>query len=156
MCIGNLIMTSSKVTQYGPLGVDDFPSELKVTVSLKPGRSRDATEISRYYTKGIGSIYLPKHQGRANDYHNFGNNFNSGQYSDWEDQLDKPNQQTSDANGNQITKDMISEIVLQNAGTFNDILPDNPYYESEEQGVVFMAGTNNPAMYYLAGREHSR
>lgn len=158
MCIGNLIMTSSKVTQCGPLGVDDFPSELKVTVSLKPGRSRDATEISRYYTKGIGSIYLPKHQGRANDYHNFGNNFNSGQYSNWEDQLDNPNQQTSDENGNQITKDRISEIVLQNAGTFNDILPSNsnPYYETEEQGVVFMAGTNNPAMYYLANREHSR
>lgn len=56
--IGNLIMTNASITQSGPLGIDDFPTDLTVTVSLKPGRSRDATEIQRMYTKGVNSIYI--------------------------------------------------------------------------------------------------
>jgi len=60
MSIGNLIMTNSSVQHMGPLGVDDFPSEVKVTVTLKPGRSRDVIEIGRYYTQGIRGIYQAK------------------------------------------------------------------------------------------------
>lgn len=56
--IGNLILDEATIEQGGPLGLDDFPSELTVTVKLKPGRSRDSTEISRMYTKGVGSIYM--------------------------------------------------------------------------------------------------
>lgn len=56
--IGNLILEDATIEHSGPLGLDDFPSEITVTVKLKPGRSRDATEISRIYTKGIGSIYM--------------------------------------------------------------------------------------------------
>lgn len=72
MCIGNLIMTSSSVTHSGPLGIDDFPTEIKVSCTLKPGRSRDATEIGRYYTQGMGSIYQPKMRQSGNRYHKFG------------------------------------------------------------------------------------
>ena len=72
MCIGNLRMTNTSITHTGPLGVDDFPTEIKVVCSLAPGRSRDATEVSRYYTKGVGSIYMPKNLRYLSDYHNFG------------------------------------------------------------------------------------
>lgn len=57
-CFGNLIMTSAKITHSGPLGLDDFPTELKVTVSLKHARGRDATDIQKMYTKGENAIYL--------------------------------------------------------------------------------------------------
>ena len=55
---GNLILTNAKITHSGPLGFDDFPTDLHVSVSLKHAMSRDATEISKMYTKGQNGIYL--------------------------------------------------------------------------------------------------
>ena len=56
LAMGNLILTNSTVTHSGPLGIDDFPSELKVSVTLKHARPRDLTEISRMYTKGASTM----------------------------------------------------------------------------------------------------
>lgn len=55
---GNLIMTNAKITHSGPLGFDDFPTDLLVSVTLKHAMSRDATEISKMYTKGQNGIYF--------------------------------------------------------------------------------------------------
>ena len=55
--MGNLILTNAQVSHSGPLGVDDFPTELKLSVTLKHARPRDVTEISRMYTKGASAIY---------------------------------------------------------------------------------------------------
>ena len=57
--IGNLIITNTSVQHLGPLGIDDFPTELKVTVTLKHARPRDAVAMERMYTKGVGAIYMP-------------------------------------------------------------------------------------------------
>lgn len=59
MSIGNLIIDKSEITQSGPLGLDDFPTDLMVSVSLKHGRPRDSAEIQKMYTKGSGPIYTP-------------------------------------------------------------------------------------------------
>lgn len=59
MSIGNLILENSEVQHYGPLGIDDFPTELRVTVTLKHARPRDSVEIQKMYTKGMSSIYKP-------------------------------------------------------------------------------------------------
>lgn len=59
MSMGNMIMTNSEVQHLGPLGLDDFPTEIKVTVTLKHGRPRDSVEIQKMYTKGRESIYKP-------------------------------------------------------------------------------------------------
>lgn len=59
MSMGNLIMTRSEVTHTGPLGIDDFPTELIVKVTLKHARPRDAVEIQKMYTKGLSAIYHP-------------------------------------------------------------------------------------------------
>lgn len=66
---GNLIMTNCKITHTGPLGIDDFPTELKVSVTLKHGRGRDMIDISKMYTKGEQSIMLALNskQGSANN-----------------------------------------------------------------------------------------
>jgi len=57
IAMGNLIMENATITQSGPLGIDDFPSELRVSVTLKHARPRDITEIGRMYTKGASAIY---------------------------------------------------------------------------------------------------
>jgi len=56
---GNLIIDDVKISHTGPLGFDDFPSELKVAVSLKHAIPRDASDISHMYTAGREPIYTP-------------------------------------------------------------------------------------------------
>ena len=70
MSIGNLIVTNTSVQQYGPLGIDDFPTGIKVVVNLKHGRSRDATEIANMYTMGIGAIHIVPKAGLPSMYYN--------------------------------------------------------------------------------------
>ena len=64
MSMGNLIMTDCQVQHCGPLGMDDFPTELKVTVTLAHARGRDSIDIQKMYTKGQSGIYnqLLKHE----------------------------------------------------------------------------------------------
>jgi hypothetical protein len=59
LAIGNLILTGASIQQLGPLGFDDFPTELKVKVTLTHGKSRDAVDIANMYTIGKGAIYNP-------------------------------------------------------------------------------------------------
>ena len=56
--MGNLIIDNASIQQYGPLGIDDFPTGIKVVVSLKHAKSRDASEIANMYTKGISMIHI--------------------------------------------------------------------------------------------------
>lgn len=58
VAMGNLIIDNTSIQQYGPLGIDDFPTGIKVVVNLKHAKSRDASEIANMYTKGIGMINM--------------------------------------------------------------------------------------------------
>lgn len=75
MSMGNMIMTGAEIQQSGPLGIDDFPSELKVTVQLKHGRPRDSVEIEKMYTKGRSAIYKPMNLMQLKQYKNNPNAF---------------------------------------------------------------------------------
>jgi hypothetical protein len=55
--MGNLIMTGAEISHSGPLGLDDFPTELKLVVNLKHARPRDSVDIQRMYTWGRNAIY---------------------------------------------------------------------------------------------------
>lgn len=68
MSIGNLIMEDSEIQHYGPLGIDDFPTELRVTVKLKHAMPRDSVGIQKMYTQGMGSIYKPMNLVKVADY----------------------------------------------------------------------------------------
>ena len=57
LSIGNLILTNAEIVHSGPLGVDDFPTHLKVIVTLKHPRPRDITDIGRMYTGGTNALY---------------------------------------------------------------------------------------------------
>lgn len=56
---GNLIMKDCKITHSGPLGLDDFPTNLKVEVSLAPAMPRDQIKIEQMYLMGDARVYTP-------------------------------------------------------------------------------------------------
>lgn len=57
MSIGNMIVTNATVEHTGPLGLDDFPTGLKVTVELSRGKPRDIKDIEKLYMHGNDRIY---------------------------------------------------------------------------------------------------
>jgi hypothetical protein len=59
MSMGNMIITNVTVEHNGPLGVDNFPTELKVTVELDRGKPRDLRDIEKMYMNGNDRIYAP-------------------------------------------------------------------------------------------------
>jgi hypothetical protein len=59
MSMGNLIIENSTIEHYGPLGIDDFPTKLKVSIQLKHAKSRDLVEIQQMYTGGLTALAMP-------------------------------------------------------------------------------------------------
>lgn len=57
MSIGNMVITNTKITHTGPLGLDDFPTGLKVEVTLDRGKGRDKRDIEKLYLHGLNRIY---------------------------------------------------------------------------------------------------
>ena len=57
MSIGNMVITNVQLEHNGPLGLDDFPTGLKVTVDLDRGKARDLRDIERLYMQGNDRIY---------------------------------------------------------------------------------------------------
>lgn len=57
MSIGNMIVTNCSIEHSGPLGIDDFPTGLKVTVELDRGKPRDLRDIEKLYMQGTDRIY---------------------------------------------------------------------------------------------------
>lgn len=56
--IGNLCCENTDISFEGPLGIQDFPERLVVTVTLKPGRPRDKADIESMFNCGKGRFYL--------------------------------------------------------------------------------------------------
>lgn len=70
--IGNLIIDGDvEITHGGPLGLDDFPTEITVKVPLKHAMPRDSVDIQRMFTKGRRSIYteIPANKDQFNTKH---------------------------------------------------------------------------------------
>ena len=57
MSIGNMVITNVNLEHTGPLGLDDFPTGLKVTVELDRGKPRDLRDIEKLYLQGTDRIY---------------------------------------------------------------------------------------------------
>ena len=61
MMVGNLVCTGIKLEFNDELGPDDFPTELKATITLEHGMPRDRAGIESMFNKGRGRMYsLPK------------------------------------------------------------------------------------------------
>lgn len=59
MSMGNMILDNCSIEHYGPLGLDDFPTGLKVTITLKHATPRDNLKIEQMYMNGDYRIYQP-------------------------------------------------------------------------------------------------
>ena len=57
--IGNLICTNTEIEHYGPLGLDDFPTGIRVKVTLEHGQPRDIMGIEQMYNRGDTRLYTP-------------------------------------------------------------------------------------------------
>jgi len=56
--IGNLVCTNVKISFGDDLGPDDFPTELKATYQLQPGRQRHRGDYESMFNRGSGRLYL--------------------------------------------------------------------------------------------------
>ena len=56
--VGNMILTNTTIEQSGPLGLDDFPTNIKVTMSFDRGRPKDKWKIEQMYMRGDDRIAL--------------------------------------------------------------------------------------------------
>lgn len=56
--IGNLACTNAEFEFDGPLGYEDFPTKLAVTIKLKPARERDKADVESMFNAGRGRLYL--------------------------------------------------------------------------------------------------
>lgn len=63
MVMGNLIITGTKINFKGGNGVQDFPEEMEVEITLKPGRPRDKADIESMFNAGRGRFYLKPKDG---------------------------------------------------------------------------------------------
>ena len=130
--IGNLEVTNTEIQHLGPLGIDDFPTELKVTVSLKHARPRDAVSIEKMYVFGGKSIYK-KHL-RANPgkiYNIF--NMTASQSAHSQDYLNKDGK-----------VDM--KNYLDNTEGKQDIMPVVPKETDNQQNVTTKPDSTKPVV----------
>lgn len=58
MMIGNLICTNCKLQFNDALGPDDFPTQLKATITLEHARDRDKGDIESMFNLGQGRYYV--------------------------------------------------------------------------------------------------
>lgn len=58
--IGNLICKSVEITFNDELGPDDFPTEMKATVTLEAGMARANQDVESVFNDGFGPLYIPK------------------------------------------------------------------------------------------------
>jgi len=61
--IGNLCCENTDISFEGPLGIQDFPERLVVTITLKPGRPRDKSDIESMFNCGKGRFYIQPSEG---------------------------------------------------------------------------------------------
>lgn len=57
LSMGNMILKNTTIEHYGPLGLDDFPTGIKVVCELTRGKPRDIREIEKMYMNGNDKIY---------------------------------------------------------------------------------------------------
>jgi len=87
--IGNLICTESKFQFNDVIGADNFPTELKVSITVEHGRPRDAGDIQSMFNEGQGRIYYPP-KGAGELLNTSSSTYNSKNDTSWSKSAAKP------------------------------------------------------------------
>ena len=69
--MGNLVCESVQIQFNEDLGPDDFPTELKATFQMSPGRQRHRGDWESYFNRGNGRLYLGQLIEAGEDYQAF-------------------------------------------------------------------------------------
>lgn len=70
MSMGNMVLKNTTIQHYGPLGLDDFPTYIKVVCELDRGKGRDNRDIESLYMHGNDRIYSSMSQKVLDMYNN--------------------------------------------------------------------------------------
>lgn len=138
MVMGNMILLNTEIEHSGPLGLDDFPENLKVTMKFTRGKPRDQYGIENLYMGGEDRIYTSMDKKLADMYRTAQNYKNSGNDSQMTDGVDT--NVNSDAD---ILAD--AQNVLRESGA--TITADSDDYK-----VSFKEDKSNDANVELDGR----
>jgi hypothetical protein len=149
MAIGNLILTNATVTHSGPLGIDDFPSELKVSVTLKHARPRDITDIGRMYTKGASAIYHVLAHHKIDDF--LIGSQGSGTTGTVEATGTGTSQNINDAYTDDVNKYKDNEFINYNSDALKNV--SNPFLTSAENVLITRINNFSKTMYSVSLQE---
>ena len=141
MSMGNMILKKATIEHYGPLGLDDFPTGLRVTCELDRGKSRDSRDIERLYMFGQERIYHPMNE-KVFDMYKYCKEYKSddtGQYKTGK-------YDTKGDNNADITK---AATALVNAGAITSISELN----DRKNILMKYFGTSDPYSIYVAATE---
>lgn len=114
MSLGNMILKKTSIEHYGPLGLDEFPTGLKVVCELERGKPRDIRDIEKIYMNGNDRIYHSM-TGKVEDMYRYAKEYKgSKNHSSSKGNADtNPNAQSQTQN---TTRDMNS-ILMKYFGT---------------------------------------
>lgn len=142
--VGNLIMTNATVTHYGPLGLDDFPTGLRVVVELEHAKPRDIMGIEQMYGRGDTRIYSPL-GARVLDMYNTATTIVkiNSESKTKKDESKKTMQNTTSPNDNMsspvVTEDS-STISNVQTKTYTDVTSLERYFGTNKKELIVAAG----------------
>lgn len=126
MTMGNMIIEKTNIEHYGPLGLDDFPTGLKVSVTLKHGKPRDNSGIEQMYLRGDYRIYSPM-SGKIESMYRNAENINN-------------KKSTSYKFDNNITNDSVIRTAENSASPMKDKLYTKFFGTTNVKNIVIAAG----------------
>lgn len=143
--VGNLICTGCEIEHYGPLGLDDFPTGLRVKVNLEHGKPRDIMGIEQMYGRGDTRIYSPLGS-KVLDMYNNSTSITPSKNSST--QNSKENSKSEMQQNTQPIDSMDSQVVSEDANTISntksssseDLTSLMRYFGTTQQGLIKAAG----------------
>lgn len=145
MAMGNMIVTNSEITQYGPLGLDDFPTEIRVSITLKHGRPRDITDIGRMYTKGLTAIYQPLGPGKLDQYFDSFNSYGNSDANYTSKSIEESKAKVA-ARDKQTSTEQKTQAIDEQTKTIQDMATNQA--QSSKLGDIIVGTTYIPKMTY--------
>lgn len=149
MSIGNMVITECSVEHQGPLGLDDFPTGLKVSITLSRGKPRDLRDIERLYLQGNDRIYTSMGEKVFDMYRNSEKYKEHKKNNDLKNYITKTNLATVDA---PIASDN-AESKSKDASEKNKVTVTVSEYETFKNSMKKYFGTDDEYSIYIPAAE---
>lgn len=143
--VGNLVCTGTEIEHYGPLGLDDFPTGIRVKVALEHGKPRDIMGIEQMYNRGDSRIYSPMGAKVMDMYKNASSIKKSTTRTDTATNITKGKLETN----NSAQDQMSMPVVQESANTQNE----NANKDDNLKSLMRYFGMTDSSMISIAGAE---